>query len=138
MSRTKLNQCQIVKVIKKNSPLDQLATTTEKVVKHRGETITSSLENDLVNRLLESEKARHQAELRVSQTEKQELENRLSRQENEIKLLTDGTTDMKQFLKNQAKIEAERKYIVKDLKNTRFWQFKKRRDLLNRLEMILT
>ena len=126
---------EIVKVIKKNLSFNLLASKPEKADKLIGQNIVNSLENNLMNKLLESEKARHNAELRVFHAEKNELENKLKRHENDIKLLTDGTTtDMRVFLKDRMKIDVERQLIINDIKNTRFWQFKKRRFLINKLE----
>lgn len=134
---TGLSIPEIVKIIKNNLGDNQFTVSLGKVGKQEDETLANHLGNDLVNRLLESEKARYNAELRVFHAEKTEMENRLRRYENDIKLLTDGTTtDMSSYLKKKAEIEVERKYIIDELKNTKFWMFRKKKELLNKLESL--
>lgn len=126
----------IVREIKKNLTKNQLPTLLEKVENQGGESRKNPLENDLIKRLLDSEKARYNAELRVFHAEKEELENRIRRHENDIMLITDGSTNMNEFLRKKAKTEVEKKEIIKTLRDIRFWQFIKKGHLLNKLEKL--
>lgn len=140
---------EIVKEIQKNLPSSSskklgkrdeqtIENDTQNIGKQGGQTIENYSQQDLINRLLEAEKEKYNAKLEVSQMEKTELENRLTRYENDIKLLTDGsTTDMKEFLKNRAEIEVERKNIVDELEKSSFWEFRKKKKLLSKLKNIL-
>ena len=86
----------------------------------------------LFERILEITNDKNKVEL-----DKKDLEYRLKRNEDQMKLLTNGSTDINMYINNNAEITAKRKLIIEQLKNTSFWMFRKRKSLLSNLEDLL-
>lgn len=83
----------------------------------------------LFERLIEAKDEKNRIEL-----ENKELAFKLSRNQEHVKLLTNGSTDINTFINNNAEAKAKRQLIVEQLKNTSFWMFRKKQRLLNSLE----
>ncbi|MBC8147356.1 MAG: hypothetical protein H8E98_05170 [Bacteroidetes bacterium] len=139
---------EIAKAIQKNLASLQPPTPPKNVVKQEGKTrenvvkpgggTMGNVENDLVQQLMsrleKSEQDNHSKDLQILNQEKEALQNRLKSLEGNMLLLTDGSTDINTFIKNNAEVTAKRKLIVDQLKETSFWSFRRRKKLLNSLE----
>lgn len=123
----------VAKEIKKELPNQESASD---------QTTSNQSNPEVYERLLESEKARHIAELEARDTKLESVQNEFKQFKSNLLLLTDGRgTDLqsiKEASMREAEIRGKRLALYDELRGLSFWQGGRKKKILCRLEELET